>query len=68
MVTSPPANAGDLRDMGDPWVRKTPWRKAWQLTPVFIPGESHGQRRLVGYGPQGHKESHTTKATEHAHT
>ena len=35
----------------DPWVRKIPWRKAWQPTPVFLPGESHEQRHLVGYGP-----------------
>ena len=40
----------------DPWMGKIPWRRAWQLTPVFLPGESHGQRSLVGYGPQGWKE------------
>ena len=34
-----------------PWVRKIPWRKKWQRTPVFLPGKSHGQRSLVGYGP-----------------
>ena len=39
----------------DPWVRKIPWRKAWQLTPVFFPGESHDQRSLVGYSPWGHR-------------
>ena len=33
----------------DPWVRKIPWRRAWQPTPVFLPGESRGQRSLVGY-------------------
>ena len=33
----------------DPWVRKIPWRRTWQPTPVFLPGESHGQRSLVGY-------------------
>jgi len=33
------------------WVRKIPWRTAWQPTPVFLPGESHGQRSLVGYSP-----------------
>jgi len=33
----------------DPWVGKIPWRRAWELTPVFLPGESHGQRNLVGY-------------------
>ena len=32
-----------------PWVGKIPWRRAWQPTPVFLPGESHGQRNLVGY-------------------
>ena len=35
----------------DPWVRKIPWRRTWQPTPVFWPGESHGQRRLVGCSP-----------------
>ena len=37
VVKSPPANAGDVRDNGlDPWVRKIPWRRAWQSTPVFL--------------------------------
>ena len=40
----------------DPWVRKIPWRRAWQPTPVFLPGESHGWGKLVGYSPRGHKE------------
>ena len=40
----------------DPQVRKIPWRRAWQPTPVFLPGESHGQRSLVGYSPWGHKD------------
>ena len=39
------------------WVRKIPWRRKWQPTPVFLPGESHGQRSLVGYSPRGRKES-----------
>ena len=47
----------------NPWVRKIPWRRAWQLTPVFLPGESHGQRSLAGYSPNGCKESDTTEAT-----
>ena len=46
----------------DPWVRKIPWRKAWQPTPVFLPGESHGLRSLVSYSPWGHKED-ITEAT-----
>ena len=49
----------------DPWVGKIPWRRAWQPTPVFLPGESHGQRSLAGYSPRGRKESDTTEATEH---
>ena len=41
-----------LRRYGfDTWVGKIPWRRAWQPTPVFLPGESHGQRSLAGYGP-----------------
>ena len=43
------------------------WRRAWQPTPVFLPGESHGQRSLAGYSPLGHKESDTAEATEHTH-
>ena len=39
------------------WVRKTPWRRKWQHIPVFLPGESHGQRSLVGNSPWGCKES-----------
>ena len=43
------------------WVGKIPWRRTWQTTPGFLPGESHGLRSLVGYSPWGHKESHTTE-------
>ena len=39
------------------WVGKIPWRRAWQPTPVLLPGESHGQRSLVGYSPGGRTES-----------
>ena len=45
----------------DPWVGKIPWRRAWQPTPVFLPGESHGQRSLAGYSPLGCKESDRTE-------
>ena len=44
-----------------PWVRKILWRKKWQPTLVFLPGELHGQRSLVGYSPWGHKESDMTE-------
>ena len=37
------------------WVGKIPWRRAWQPIPVFLPGESYGQRSLAGYSPGGHK-------------
>ena len=47
----------------DPWVGKIPWRRKWQLTPVFLPGEAPGQRGLEGYSPRGHQELDTTEAT-----
>ena len=50
----------------NPWIGKIPWRRAWQPTPVFLPGKSHGQRILAGYSPQGHNESDTTEETQHA--
>jgi len=40
----------------NPWVRKNPWRRARPPTLVFLPGESHGQRSLVGYSPKDQKE------------
>ena len=43
--------------------REDPLRRAWQPTPIFLPGESHGQRSLVGYSPQGLTKSDTTEAT-----
>ena len=42
-------------------LRKIPLRRAWQPTPVFLPGESHGQRSLVGYSPYGHKDLDMTE-------
>ena len=48
----------------DLWIGKIPWRRKWQLTPVFLPGKFHGQKSLAGYSPWGHKESDTA---EHAH-
>ena len=45
----------------DLWAGKIPWRRKWQPTPVFLPGEFNGQRSLVGYSPWGHRESDTTK-------
>jgi len=45
------------------WVGKIPWSRAWQLTPIFLLGESHGQRSLVGYSPLDCKELDMTEAT-----
>ena len=47
----------------DSWVWKIPWRRKWQSTPVFLPGESHRQRSLVGYS----QELDTTKGLNHHH-
>ena len=52
-----------------PWVGKFPWRRKWQPIPVFLPGESHGQRNLVGYSPSGHKSQTWLKQlSTHART
>ena len=54
----PPLQETWVRSLG---VGKIPWRRKWQPTPVLLPGESHGWRSLVGYSPQGRKESDTTE-------
>ena len=47
----------------DPWVRQISRKRSRQPTPVFLPGESHGQRSLAGYSPWGGKESHVIEET-----
>ena len=56
------ASAYNSRDLGSitGW-RRFPWRRKWQPTPVFLPGEVRGQRSLMGYSPWGRKESDTTE-------
>jgi len=51
LVVKKPVNAGDERDRSNPWFGKISWRREWQPTPVFSPGESHRQRSLAGYCP-----------------
>ena len=52
----------------EPWVGKIPWRRAWQLTPVFLLGKFHGEKNLVGYSPWGSKELDTTEGLSmHTH-
>ena len=51
----------NLPAMQETWVGKIPWRKEWLTSPVFLPGESHGQKRLVCYNPWGHKKSNMTE-------
>ena len=59
---------GDAGDAGSvPGSGRFPWKRNWQLTPVFLLGESHEQRSLADYGPWGHKVRHDW-VTEHAHT
>ena len=67
VVKNLPANVGDMSCWFNPWVRKIPWKRAWQPTPVFLPGESLKQRSLVGYSPWGRKELDMTEVTHHAH-
>ena len=49
------------RTVFESWLGKIPWRRKWQPTPVFLPGEFHGQRSLVGYSAWGHKELDMTE-------
>ena len=63
VVRNAPTNAGDRQGF-DPWVGKIPWRRAWQPTPVFLPGESHRQRSLAGCSPWGCTKS---DIPEHTH-
>ena len=58
-VKASACNAGDLGSISG--LGRFPWRRKWQSTPVFLPGESHGQRNLVGYSPRGLKELDTTE-------
>ena len=60
---NPPANEGDKKCGFDPWVRKIPWRRTQQPTPVFLPGFSLGM-----FCPQGCKESDLNEATQNAFT
>ena len=56
-----------VRFLGQGIPGKIPWRRKWQPTPVFLPGESHGQRSLAGYSPWGRKESDPTEQLNHLH-
>ena len=56
-----------IQTLGWAWVGEIPGRSKWQLTPVFLPAETHRQRSLVGYSPWGHKQSDTTEQLNHHH-
>ena len=56
------------RPVFDSWVRKVLWRREQQPTPVFLPGESQGQRNLAGYSPWGRKELDRTERDQHSET
>ena len=56
VVKNLPASCRRCKGCGvNPWVGKIPWRREWQPTPIFLPGESHGQRNLAGYSPWGRR-------------
>ena len=61
MAKNPLAKAGDMRCEFDLWVAKSPWSREWQPTAVFLPGKSHGQRRLAGYSLWGPEEADATE-------
>ena len=65
-------NTCAVQETQETWVQslgqENPLKREWQPIPVFLPGESHGQRSLVGYSPEGCKELDMTEATEHNNT
>ena len=64
VVKNPPASAGDIRDVGSiPGLERPPGGRAWQPTPVFLPGESREQRSLGAAALKGHKEADMTEVT-----
>ena len=65
VVKNLPANAGDTRDMGSICGLGRSLEEEMVPFPIFLPGESHGQSSLVGYSPQGCKESDTTENALH---
>ena len=68
VAKNPTANAGHFKGHWfDPWVRKRPWRRAWQPTPVLLPGESPWTEEPVGLQSMGHKELDMAEVTYHAH-
>ena len=59
VVKNPPTNAGNIRDASlTPGPGRSPWRREWQPTPIFLSGEYHGQRSLEGYSPWDHRVRH----------
>ena len=72
MIKNPPANAEDVRGF-DPWLGKIPWRKKWQSTPGFLPGESPwteepGRLQSMGSQRVGHNKNDLARAHTHTHT
>ena len=61
-----------MQETYEAWIRSLSWEdtleEVMQPTSVFLPGESHGQRSLMGYGPLGRKELDMTEVTQHTHT
>ena len=69
MVNNLPASTRDARDMSlIPELGRRPWRRSWQPNPVFLPGESRGQRNLAGYSPWVHKSRTQLSHLAHTHT
>ena len=64
----PPSQCRRCKTCGfDPWIRKIPWRRAWQPTLLFLPGKSHGHWNLVSYSPWGCKQSWLKQLNRQAH-
>ena len=68
VIINPPTNAGVARNAKfSPWIGNIPWRRKWQPTPVFLPGESHRQRSRAVYSSQDHKSQTRLSALSFSH-
>ena len=57
----------EIKPRFEPWVGKIPWKRKWQSTPVFLPGKSHGRRKLAGHNPWGGRTPHSWAGHSWAH-
>ena len=67
VIKNPPAREVDKRPGFDSWAGKIPWRRKWQLSPIFLPGKLHREKSLAGCSSWGFRASDKSEVTQHTH-